>query len=221
MKAIVITGSSRGLGFEMARIFLEKGHCVTISGQDDGNLEEAVRKLENYKEQLLAVKCEVTKTDELQNLWNKSSEKWGKVDIWINNAGVSQMWKDLCNSEPEEFNRVFKINFFASVSGTQIAARGMLVQGYGDIYNTEGFGSDGAVMKGLNIYGTTKRAINYVSRAFAAELQGSGVHVGLVSPGMMATDFIKEDFFTWKIRMLPNGFLISSEISPKYLLNSW
>jgi short-subunit dehydrogenase len=190
MKNIVITGSSKGLGFEMAKCFLKNGHHVTLSGRNSATLEKATGQLNAYKENIFVCSCDVKKREDIQNLWNKSKEKWGKIDVWINNAGVNQVYKDFWEITDDEIQDVFQTNMMGTIKGTQIAIKEMLKQGEGQIYNMEGFGSDGAVMKGLNVYGTTKRAISYLTHGFADEVKSTNIRIGLLSPGMMATDFI-------------------------------
>jgi short-subunit dehydrogenase len=75
--------------------------------------------------------------------------------------------------------------------GTKTAAGEMLKQGWGKIFNMEGFGSDGRIMNKMSLYGTTKRALNYFSKSVSAELEGTPVQLGILSPGMVRTDFLK------------------------------
>lgn len=201
MKNIVITGSSKGLGFEMAKCFLQNGNNVTLSGRNISSLENAAAQLSSFKEKIFICPCDVKKREDIQNLWNRSKEKWGKIDIWINNAGMNQVYKDFWEITTEELQDVFQTNLMGSIMGTQIAITEMLKQSDGQIYNMEGFGSDGAVMKGLNVYGTTKRAISYLTRGFADEVKSTNLKIGLLSPGMMATDFIINSDARTKNRM--------------------
>ena len=78
------------------------------------------------------------------------------------------------------------------VTGTRIALRFMKDQGFGKIYNMEGLGSDGRIINKLSLYGTTKRALTYFSRAVARELKNGPVQIGTLSPGMVRTDFIED-----------------------------
>jgi short-subunit dehydrogenase len=192
MATAVITGSSKGFGLELAKEFLRRGYCVVLSGNKQENLDKAVHKLSQYAANILAVQCDVRKAEELKELWNKAVEKWGQVDIWINNAGVGQKANKLWESSVDEARNVFDTNMMGTLYGTQIAVKGMLQQGFGKVYNTVGFGSTGMIRKGLNLYGTSKLAIAHLSKAFAVELKGSGVIVGTLQPGMMVTDFVKD-----------------------------
>lgn len=190
MKNIVITGSSKGLGFEMAKCFLHSGANVTISGSNLQNLINAKKNLEPFKESIQAIACDVRKTDDIKNLWKSAVEKWGNIDIWINNAGINQTDDLLWDINDEEIRNVINTNLIGAITGLQIAIKEMLKQGNGSVFCVEGFGSDGSFMNGLNLYGTTKRALTHAAKAFAKELKGTNVKVGLLSPGMMSTEFV-------------------------------
>ena len=193
MKTVVITGSSKGLGYEMAKEFLGKGFNVMISGANPKNIELCQSKLAGFGDQVGFTLCDVRNPFELEKLWNLAISKWEKIDIWINNAGIGQKGLKIWETSNEEADNIFKTNISGTYYGTKIAVNGMLKQGYGKIYNTVGFGSSGMTRAGLDIYGTSKRAIAYLSKAFAHELKGKGIIVGTLQPGMMVTDFVKDN----------------------------
>jgi len=87
VKNIIITGSTKGAGLNMAREFLKAGCNVTVSGKDEKNLETAKKVLSGFSGSVLYVKCNVGIKEEVENLWNESAGRWGQIDYWINNAG--------------------------------------------------------------------------------------------------------------------------------------
>jgi NAD(P)-dependent dehydrogenase (short-subunit alcohol dehydrogenase family) len=191
MQSIVITGSARGVGFEMAAEFLRLGMNVTITSVNPESLSRAAEKLSGYHGRLLAVPCDVRNKEEVRNLWNASLEKWGHIDIWVNNAGISQpsnlmLWQ-LADSTTDG---IVETNILGMIYGSQIAAAGMLKQGGGFIYNMEGLGSDGRIIRGTSLYGMTKWNLTYFTKALARELKGTPVCAGRLMPGMMPTGFI-------------------------------
>jgi NAD(P)-dependent dehydrogenase (short-subunit alcohol dehydrogenase family) len=190
LKNVVITGSSRGLGFEMANCFLEAGCNVTISGSNPVNLAKASERLKVYGDRVLAVLCDVRQWEQHANLWGKSQDRWGKIDIWINNAGISQAHQAMWELSPNETDNLMQTNLMGVIYGSQIAMLGMLRQGEGQIFNTEGFGSNDMLRKGLNLYGTSKRALTHFTKALSQEAEGTNIHVGTLSPGMMVTEFV-------------------------------
>lgn len=191
MQSIVITGSARGIGFELAKEFLRHGMQVTVSSMNPESLGRAMEKLAVYEGRVLGILCDVRSKDDIRNLWQKSVERWGGVDIWINNAGISQprgcsLW-ELPDSTTDG---IVNTNIHGVIYGSQVAAEGMLKQGKGFIYNMEGLGSDGRIIPGTGLYGMTKWNLVYFTKALARELQGTPVGAGRLMPGMMPTDFI-------------------------------
>jgi NAD(P)-dependent dehydrogenase (short-subunit alcohol dehydrogenase family) len=89
---------------------------------------------------------------------------------------------------------VIAANLLGVVCGSQVAARGMLAQGGGAIYNMEGMGSDGRKHAGLTLYGTSKYAVHYFTESLALELKGSPVIAGALRPGMVVTDLILDRY---------------------------
>ncbi|MHB8127388.1 MAG: SDR family oxidoreductase [Mobilitalea sp.] len=190
MKNVVITGSTRGIGLAMAKKFLQAGCNVTISGRNDslaGALEkEFIKQKGNYH----YVPCNVRNISDIEELWKEASEKWGKIDIWINNAGQNCPHEFSYNTEPTYVDAVIDTNIKGIIFGSQVAANNMLKQGNGQIWNMEGLGSNDMIQVKTILYGTTKRALTYFTKGLAKELTGTTVKAGLLSPGMMLTDFI-------------------------------
>ena len=88
-RVIVITGSTRGIGFGLATEFLKLGHKVVFNGTTEASLSKSLLKLNEFSSQLIGVPGDVTELSTHQQLFNAAIEKFGKVDIWINNAGIS------------------------------------------------------------------------------------------------------------------------------------
>lgn len=197
MSTVVITGSTRGFGLEQAKKFKEYGYHVVLSGTSEKNLEKAqveIEKINPKQSKVIAVPCDVRKLDALQNLWNVAKEKFGSVDIWINNAGVNQPDKPVYELTAEEIEFMLDTDLKGTIFGSKVAFAGMKEQGNGQIFNVEGYGSNDAMMTGLSIYGTTKRTVTYFTQALAKEseeITAGKVKVGRLAPGIMLTDFLK------------------------------
>jgi NAD(P)-dependent dehydrogenase (short-subunit alcohol dehydrogenase family) len=134
--------------------------------------------------------CDVTNLDEVEALWAAAVARFGGVDIWVNNAGLSHPMQPLWELPPEQVEAVWRANVLGAYYGSRVAMVGMLTQKYGWIYNVEGFGSTGSLRWGLGAYGTSKAAITYFTRALAAEAKGTPVCVAALSPGMVMTDLV-------------------------------
>ena len=195
MKTVVITGSARGLGYELAKCFRKNGYNVVLSDIMKDKLEEAKVKLEESISgvgKVISVVCDVTSEGDLQNLMNKAVETFSGVDVWINNAGVNQPNVPIWEVESSSINKLIDIDLKSAVIGSKIAMNQMIKQGYGQIYGIEGYGSNDAMMLGLSVYGTSKRGLTYFFKALAKEVAEKElpIKIGLLSPGIMITDFI-------------------------------
>ena len=190
MKNVVITGSTRGIGFSMATEFLRAGCNVTLSGRSEALMEASHTALSPFKGKYIYVSCNVQEKTSLQNLWDLSQAQWGGIDIWINNAGQNTPHLFLWETGEMYTENIIKTNIIGMIYGSQIAAAGMLKQGHGAIYSMEGLGSNNMIQPKTILYGTTKHALTYFMKGIARELEGSGVIAGRLSPGMMLTDFI-------------------------------
>lgn len=189
MKTVVITGSTRGIGFAMAKEFLKAGCQVTVSGRREESLEPAREALKAFSGKVHFVPCDVRRKAEVDALWEKSAGHWGKVDIWINNAGINCSREFIFDMPKEGVDDVVDTNLKGMIYGSQIAAKKMIQQGYGQIWNMEGLGSNNMIHPKTILYGTTKHALTYFTEGLAKELKGKHIMAGRLSPGMMFTDF--------------------------------
>jgi short-subunit dehydrogenase len=190
MKNIVITGSTRGLGLEMAKEFLKSGCNVTISGSKPESFDNAKDTLKEFENKYMYMPCNVRNIADIKRLWLKSFEKWGSIDIWINNAGQNCPRESLWNTPDEYIDAVVDTNIKGVMYGSKVAAENMLHQGYGQIWNMEGLGSNDMIIEQTILYGTSKRALTYFTKGLAKELKATPVIAGRLSPGMMLTEFI-------------------------------
>jgi len=193
MKNIVITGSTRGIGYAMAMEFLKAGCNVSLSGRHEQGLLTHQKELEPFNKQILYVPCNVQNPQDLQKLWDESKRHWGSIDVWINNAGQNSPHDFAYTIDPKDTAAVINTNIIGMIFGSQIAVNEMLKQGHGQVWNMEGLGSNNMIQEKTILYGTTKHALTYFSKGLAKELKGSPVLIGRLSPGMMLTDFITKD----------------------------
>ena len=194
MKCVVITGSARGLGLELAKEFRKNDFNIVVSDILKDELKKAVILLNEIdsKGKVISVYCDVTSEKDLNHLMDETIGEFGKVDIWINNAGVNQPMKPIWELETSVVDKLIDIDLKSAIIGSKIAMKQMIKQGFGQIYGVEGYGSNDAYMLGLSVYGTSKRAITYFFRALAKEVDEMkyNIQIGLLSPGIMITDFI-------------------------------
>lgn len=192
MKTIIITGSTRGIGLGLAECFLRQGHQVVISGRSQESVDQAVDQLAGLypRDRMGTFPCDMRDYQRVEGLWHYGREKFGEIDIWINNAGIGQSQTDFWDLDPNQIQDLVDTNITGAMFGAKVALAGFQEQGRGAFYNMEGLGSDGRRVEGLTLYGTSKRALNYLTDSLASEVKGTEIIVGALSPGMVLTDFI-------------------------------
>jgi short-subunit dehydrogenase len=192
VKTVVITGSTRGIGLGMAEEFLKRGYQVVINGRSSDSVERAVSDLSRdfSGDNIFGVVGDIGEAQDVQRLWEQSAEHYGQVDIWINNAGLGHYQEPFWTIDPDEISSLIRTNIQGLMYGSQVVVREMIKQGGGELYNMEGFGSDGRYQDGLLLYGTTKRAVRYFSKGLVKEAAKTQVIVGTLSPGMVVTDLL-------------------------------
>jgi NAD(P)-dependent dehydrogenase (short-subunit alcohol dehydrogenase family) len=197
MKNIVITGSTRGIGLALARAFLKKGCALVISGRSRENVEQAVKQLreEFPGAKLAGFACDVRDYEQVQALWDQSLVKLGVIDVWINNAGISNQQNPFWQVPEEELRAVVETNLLGEMFGSKVAVNGFLAQEHGALYNLEGMGArDGRKVSGLSIYGATKAGIGYFNQAAAEEMEYPKILVCALQPGMVLTDMVMNQY---------------------------
>jgi len=193
---VVITGGTRGIGLGLAREFLRRGHAVAVSGRSRESVDRALAGLAAGG-RARGVVADVTDMAAVQALWDQATAAFGRVDVWINNAGITNRRLDFRTLPTEQITGVVATNVLGSLYGCHVAIAGMLAQqpAGGRIFNMEGFGSDGLVQKGMTVYGTSKNAVRYLTRALVKEYRGRPVLIGTLSPGIVITDLLTRDLY--------------------------
>lgn len=208
MTTFVITGSTKGIGFALARHCIARGDNVAISGRTAAAVAEAVSRLEKAGPgRAIGIATDVSDLAQVEALWKEAVAAFGRVDVWINNAGVANTTRRIVDIAGADVRTMVTTNMLGTIHGCQVAARGMVAQGAGRIFNILGGGSDGEYFPGMGVYGATKRGLDYLSRALAKELKDTPVLVGRVRPGMIVTEGVVRE-----IKADPAGFAKSRRI---------
>ncbi len=197
MKIVVITGSTRGIGYGLADAFLARGCAVTLSGRSAVALEPLVVRLgvKHEPRRVFSQPCDVTDYAQVQGLWEAAHAHFGRIDIWINNAGMAHPVSDFDRLTPEQMQTLINTNLLGAMYGARVALNGMRQQGFGSLYNMEGLGSSGGrQVKGLALYGTSKAALRYLNDALMLEAKGTPLIVGALQPGMTVTDMLTKQY---------------------------
>ncbi len=196
MKIIVITGSTRGIGYGLADSFLALGSRVTISGRTQDAVQRAVGELSSRydPDSVFGYPCDVTRFEQVQDLWEAARTHFGRVDVWINNAGIAHAQTEFWDLDPDLIEAVVSTNVIGAMYGAKVALGGMRKQGFGSLYNMEGLGSDGRRVEGLTLYGSTKSSLCYLTDALVQEVKDTPIVVGALRPGMVLTGLLTEQY---------------------------
>jgi len=182
----IVTGASSGIGAAVARDLAARGARVMLVARRADRLEEVAAACRRSSPDSLAHPADVSRRADREAVVADAVERFGQVDIVVNNAGIS-IHRDAARTPPEDVERVFAVNFFAPVYLTMAALPGMLARRRGSIINVTSVA--GYVPNaGEAAYGASKAALSRWSHGLAVELGPKGVHVGVLSPGPIDTE---------------------------------
>lgn len=182
-KVVIVTGSSSGIGAATAIKLSKDGAKVVLVGRNQTKLDQVAKKCNNP----LTIIAEVTKEEDLKRIINDTIKHFGKLDILINNAGVSNPASILAENAMESFNQTMATNLNAVVHLTHLAVP-HIVKTKGNIVNISSIASTQVTAFLGFAYNTSKAAIDHFTRSIASELASSGVRVNCVNPGPVKTD---------------------------------
>lgn len=187
-KTAVITGGTRGIGFAIAKKYLENGANVAIAGSRQETVEKALAQLTEYKERVMGIWPDLCSPEEVADAFASVRERFGSLDILANNAGISSR-TSLYDYTMEEFSKIVSVNLTAVFVCSQAAARVMKEQGGGSIINASSMVGEYGQPSGCG-YPATKFAINGLTKSLARELAKDRIRVNAVAPGVTRTDMV-------------------------------
>jgi len=182
-KVAIVTGASSGIGKAIAEKFLSEGASVVFSDINDSDVSR-------FGNKAIFVKCDVSKSEEVENLIKACLEKFGKVDIMVNNAGIGSMGDSL-TMEDDVWHKTIEINLSGVFYGIRSAGKAMKEKGTkGSIINTTSIlGSVG--FGGALAYCASKGGVNQLTRTSALDLASLGIRVNAIAPGFIKTNMTK------------------------------
>jgi short-subunit dehydrogenase len=185
-KVAVVTGASMGIGEAIAKLFAQEGAKVVLSSRDLVRLEAARQRI-GMLDRTVVVACDVADPAQSAALVQSTISRYGRIDIWINNAGFGVV-DSLERMDMAACRRMFDTNLFGAIQCMQQVIPVMRQQGSGCIINISSVAGFIGVPY-MAAYGATKHALNCISKATRAELAGTGVHILNICPGFVATNF--------------------------------
>ena len=182
-KIALVTGASKGIGKGIALALVKQGCSVVISDIDDIELKNVEEEIKLLGTKVLAVKCDVSQKDQVDNMIDKTKEFFGGLDILVNNAGIYP-FKSFTEITEEDWDRVLSVNlksvFLCSQKSLEIMSNGASIINISSIASFVGF-------NGLTHYCASKGAVNSMIRALALELADRKIRVNAVAPGSIET----------------------------------
>ena len=183
-KVWFITGCSTGFGRFLAIEALAKGYNVVLAARKPNDVNDIV---DNYPNSSLVVKLDVTKANEIKESVEAAIEKFGQIDVLVNNAGIGYFGA-IEESEDDEVRRMFEINVFGLAHMTQAVLPQMRKQRSGHILNVASIGGLRS-FPGVGFYNATKYAVDGLSESLSKEVTPLGIKVTIVAPSGFRTDW--------------------------------
>jgi NAD(P)-dependent dehydrogenase (short-subunit alcohol dehydrogenase family) len=185
-KTVIVTGASAGIGKALARAFVAAGANVVLASRNVQALHSLAHEL--GQEQTLVVPTDVTQRDQVDALVDRTVERFGRLDVLVNNAGIGLM-SSVADLDPDEFERLFQVNLMGPLHGMQAAIRTMRKTGGGTIVNISS-GTSRIVVPFLGgAYPALKRALEILSDYARVQLADEGIKVLVVLPYITTTNF--------------------------------
>ncbi|MBQ4821538.1 SDR family oxidoreductase [Aquimarina sp. MMG016] len=187
MKNIIITGASRGIGFEMAKLFADEGHQVLALSRN----EKPITSL--HHKNIYTFSCDICNSSDLKQAMNYIEQEWKQVDVLINNAG-KLLNKPFAEISSREFEEVYKVNVFGVAELTRLVLPYMQSGGHVVTISSMG-GIQGSVkFPGLAAYSSSKGAVITLSELLAEEYKDSGIAFNVLAIGAVQTEMLEEAF---------------------------
>ena len=189
-KTIIVTGASKGIGREIAKELATKGNTVIANyNKSEKEINELKQELEKSNIKLDVFKADVSKREEAANLVNYTTKKYGKIDVLINNAGISQI-KEFTQITDEDWNNMLNVNLNSAFYMSQEVCKNMIHNKNGCIINISSiWGLTGASCEVH--YSVSKAGVDALTKSLAKELGPSNIRVNSIAPGIIDTEMNK------------------------------
>jgi NAD(P)-dependent dehydrogenase (short-subunit alcohol dehydrogenase family) len=187
-KVAIVTGASRGIGESIAKAFAEHGAKVVVSSRKQEGLDKVADAINSAGGTCIGVACHGGKPEEMDALFARVKQEYGRLDILVNNAATNPYFGPAIDTPEAAFDKTIEVNLRGYFFMMQRGARMMLETGGGSIIN---MASISGLRPGKNevTYATTKAAVLSMTKGFAKELGPEGIRVNAIAPGVVETYF--------------------------------
>lgn len=203
-RVAVVTGAGAGIGLAIIERFLAEGAWVVMVDRDAEVLDAAAGRLQG---QVLPVRADVTSTEDVRGVVGAALERWGRVEVLVNNAGITGPAKPSWEYTDEQWLRVLDVDLTGVFRACREVVPTMREQGWGRIVNVASIsGKEGN--PNMAAYSTAKAGVIGFTKALAKELATSGVLVNCLTPAVIATDILKQlndEAVAYMVSKIPMG----------------
>ena len=185
-EVVVVTGAGRGIGEGIAKVLADYGATVITAARRTAEIQRVANEIVAANGKALAVTTDVTSDESVEDVAKRAVDEYGRLDMWVNNAGGSPIQAPLVDLPREEWDATMALNLTAVWRCSAIAARYM--EGKGRILNISSLAAED-VIEGSGHYAAAKAGVNMLTRTLAKEL-GPGIRVNCIMPGFVPTEIM-------------------------------
>ena len=208
-KNAIVSGGSKGIGKAIAIKFAQAGANVIICSRRKENLEAAVAEAESIGLTLFPVECNTSSYSSILSVTDYTLEKFGKVDILVNNAATNPHYGPILDSEDSHWDKIFDVNVKGYFNFVKACSSSMISNKSGKIINVASIAAK-TPLDGLGVYNISKAAVVMLTKVLAKELGEHNIQINTLAPGLIKTDFSRalwenEDTYNKIVKSIPQG----------------
>ena len=208
-KNAIVSGGSKGIGKAIAIKFAQAGANVIICSRRKENLEAAVAEAKSIGLTLFPVECNTSSYSSILSVTDYTLDKFGKVDILVNNAATNPHYGPILDSEDSHWDKIFDVNVKGYFNFVKACSSSMISNKSGKIINVASIAAK-TPLDGLGVYNISKAAVVMLTKVLAKELGEHNIQINTLAPGLIKTDFSRalwenEDTYNKIVKSIPQG----------------
>jgi NAD(P)-dependent dehydrogenase (short-subunit alcohol dehydrogenase family) len=205
-RVAVVTGGSRGIGAAIASAYADAGAALVLAGRNAAPLDRVVEGLRTRGVEAIGVPTHCGRAEEVERLLKAASERFGGIDILVNNAATNPYFGPLSGADERAWMKTLEVNLLGYAQASRLAVKSMASRGGGKIVNVTSIAAE-RPLAGLGVYGVSKAAVSAMTRTLALELAPLNIQVNALAPGIIKTRFSRA---LWEVP--PDGSPTPDEI---------